>query len=314
MMNDLSLSNPISRRSCLQLAALMTTQATLGWADEQKKQTIIDAHVHVWTADTESYPLGPDYDKKDMQPKSFTPEELLTHTRPAGVDKIVLIQMSYYQFDNSYMLDTIAKYPDTFRGVAIIDHEQADAHETMNKLLKQGVTGFRLYANADATSQWLASKTMATMWKTAADTGQAICLLANPDALPNIEKLCRKFPKTTVVVDHFGRIGVDGTICTKDLDNLCQLAQHENVYVKTSAFYALGKKQPPYEDLGPMIKRLRNTFGAKRLMWASDCPFQVENNHTYATSLTLIKDRLGFLTDEDKKWMLYKTADQVYWS
>ncbi|HBN78462.1 MAG TPA: amidohydrolase [Planctomycetaceae bacterium] len=309
-----SYSNLISRRSCLQLAALMATKATLGWADDRSKQSFVDAHVHVWTPDTTAYPLGPDYDVQDMQPKSFTPEELMTHTKPAGVDKIVLIQMSYYQFDNSYMLDTIAKYPDTFRGVAIIDHEKADASETMKKLQKQGTTGFRLYADAAATSQWLTSKSMAAMWKTAAENGQAICLLANPDALPNIEKLCRKFPKTTVVVDHFGRIGVDGTIRSKDLDNLCRLAQQENVYVKTSAFYALGKKQPPYEDLGPMIKRLRNTFGAKRLMWASDCPFQVENNHTYAASIALIKDRLDFLTDEDKDWMLSKTAQHVYWS
>ncbi|TWT63887.1 amidohydrolase family protein [Rubinisphaera italica] len=309
-----SYSNLISRRSCLQLAALMATKATLGWADDQSKQSFVDAHVHVWTPDTTAYPLGPDYDVQDMQPKSFTPEELMTHTKPAGVDKIVLIQMSYYQFDNSYMLDTIAKNPDTFRGVAIIDHEKDDASETMKKLQKQGATGFRLYADAAATSQWLTSKSMAAMWKTAADNGQAICLLANPDALPNIEKLCRKFPKTTVVVDHFGRIGVDGTIRSKDLDNLCRLAQQENVYVKTSAFYALGKKQPPYEDLGPMIKRLRNTFGAKRLMWASDCPFQVENNHNYAASIALIKDRLDFLTDEDKDWMLSKTAQHVYWS
>jgi predicted TIM-barrel fold metal-dependent hydrolase len=60
----------------------------------------IDAHVHVWTPDTLHYPLAKGYKKEDMKPASFTPEELFKHTRPAGVNRVNLIQMSYYGFDN----------------------------------------------------------------------------------------------------------------------------------------------------------------------------------------------------------------------
>ena len=56
----------------------------------------IDAHVHVWTPDIDHYPLAAGFKKEDMKPASFTPEELFKHTRPAGVDRINLIQMSYY--------------------------------------------------------------------------------------------------------------------------------------------------------------------------------------------------------------------------
>jgi predicted TIM-barrel fold metal-dependent hydrolase len=48
----------------------------------------IDAHVHVWTPDTAHYPLSKGFEKSDMKPASFTPEELFKHTRPAGVDRI----------------------------------------------------------------------------------------------------------------------------------------------------------------------------------------------------------------------------------
>ena len=99
-----------------------------------------------------------------------------------------------------------------------------------------------------------------------------------------------------------------------DLDNLCRLADFEQTYVKTSAFYALGAKKAPYTDLGPMIRKLRDTYGASRLMWASDCPFQVEKGHTYANSIALIRDRLDFLTAEDKQWMLRKTAEKVFFA
>jgi predicted TIM-barrel fold metal-dependent hydrolase len=84
--------------------------------------------------------------------------------------------------------------------------------------------------------------------------------------------------------------------------------------VKTSAFYALGKKKAPYTDMGPLIHRLRDAYGAHRLMWASDCPFQVQEGHTYANSIALIRDRLDFLTPEDKSWMLRKTAEKVFFS
>src|SRR4051812_3707617 len=65
----------------------------------------VDAHVHVWTPDIERYPLAAGYSKADMQPPSFTPEELFRHARPAGVTRINLIQMSFYGFDNSFLLE-----------------------------------------------------------------------------------------------------------------------------------------------------------------------------------------------------------------
>lgn len=59
----------------------------------------IDAHVHVWTPDTAHYPLAVGYKAEDMKPRSFTPEELFKHTKPAGVNRVNLIQMSFYGFD-----------------------------------------------------------------------------------------------------------------------------------------------------------------------------------------------------------------------
>ena len=35
----------------------------------------------------------------------------------------------------------------------------------------------------------------------------------------------------------------------------------------------------PYTDLAPMIRELGDAYGAERLMWATDCPFQVMKGH-----------------------------------
>ena len=141
-----------------------------------------------------------------------------------------------------------------------------------------------------------------------------MCPLINPEDLPHVDALCQQFPDTTVVVDHFARLGISGKIDPPALDQLCRLARFPNVHVKTSAFYALGKKSPPYVDLIPMIRRLADAFGVERLMWASDCPFQVQGEHTYEASIALIRDRIDFLSESDKQWMLKGTADKVFFA
>jgi predicted TIM-barrel fold metal-dependent hydrolase len=92
------------------------------------------------------------------------------------------------------------------------------------------------------------------------------------------------------------------------------LARHKRTHVKVSAFYALGKKKSPYLDLGPMIRRLVESFGANRLMWATDCPYQVQNGQTYRDSIELVRSRLDFLTPDDRAWLLRKTAEQVFFN
>lgn len=274
----------------------------------------IDAHVHVWTPDTEHYPLAKGYTKADMVPPSFTPEELFSYCRPVGVSKVVLIQMSFYGFDNSYMLSVMEKHPGVFSGVAIIDETQDDAPQKMKALADNGVRGFRLYADKEKTAAWSSSAGMKRMWSTAADTGQAMCLLANPDALPTIYRMVEQYPQTRVVIDHFARVGMSGKIDPTELDSLCRLAKFDNVFVKTSAFYALGAKKPPYTDLIPMIERLIQEYTAGRLMWASDCPYQVQDQHTYAASIDLIRERMTDLSPVQKRSLLHDTAHKVFFS
>src|SRR5262249_47336686 len=104
-----------------------------------------------------------------------------------------------------------------------------------------------------------------------------------------------------VIIDHLARIGADGVIREADVERLCRLAAHKRVMVKVGAFYALGKKAPPYDDLAPLIRKVVKAFGPRRCMWESDCPFQVQGKHTYQASIDLVRKRLDFLSAEDKE-------------
>jgi predicted TIM-barrel fold metal-dependent hydrolase len=274
----------------------------------------IDAHVHVWTPDVHHYPLAAGFKKEDMKPASFTPEELFKHTKPAGVDRINLIQMSYYGTDNRYMLDMMALYPDVFVGTAIIDPHGKAPDKEMAKLARKRVRAFRIHPklSKQPPAKWLQPAGYDKMFAAGAKNNQAMSCLIDPDALPELERMCKKYPDTPVIIDHLCRIGANGKIADKDVEALCAMAKYKRVMVKVGAFYALGKKKAPYTDLGPLIKKVVTAFGAKRCMWESDCPFQVQDKHKYQDSIDLIRKKLDFLSAEDKDWLLKKTAEGFF--
>ena len=277
-------------------------------------ESYIDAHSHVWTPDVAHYPLAADFTVADMQPKSFTAQELLALCRPAGVGRVNLIQMSYYGFDNRYMLDMIKLYPDRFVGTAIVDPLAEDPGKAMRELAPKGVSAFRIqprYGKQPPRS-WLEPAGYEAMFATATKTGQSLSCLIDVDGLPEVERMCKRFPDTSVIIDHLCRIGAgpDGAIRDADVQALCDLSKHPNISVKVGAFYALGKKTPPYLDLVPLIKRVVQAFSPRRCMWESDCPFQIVN-HRYEDSIALVRIHLDFLTKDDRDWLLARTAEKI---
>ena len=307
----------VTRRAALAagattLGAVMTPLASA--ADGERPW--IDAHSHIWPAEVDKFPLAPGQTKKDLDPPSFTDEELMKLARPEGVGRVVLIQHSiYHLWDNSYLLDAVKRHPKLFRVQGMVDDHGKEPGAAMKKLLPQGVTGFRItpfVRKKEDQPKWLETPGMDEMWKTGAETRQAMCLLINPSDLPATDAMCAKHPDTPVVIDHFARIGADGEVREADVKALCKLARHKHTSVKVSAFYALGKKKPPHDELVPMVRQLLDAFGPKRLMWASDAPYQVQGVNTYKASIALVRDRMDFLSKQDREWLLAKTAEAVF--
>lgn len=282
----------------------------------EEKLPWIDAHSHIWPPDVDKFPLAPGQTKKDLDPPSFTDEELMAVARPEGVGRVVLIQHSiYHLFDNSYLVDAVRRHPKLFRIQGMVDDHQPNPGAKMKAFLPQGMTGFRItpfVRKAEEQPRWLETPGMAEMWKTGAETRQAMCLLINPSDLPATEAMCTKHPDTPVVIDHFARIGADGEMRDADITALCRLARFKHTTVKISAYYALGKKKPPHDELVPMIRRLLDSYGPERLMWASDAPYQIQGENNYKASISLVRDRMDFLSASDRAWLLGKTAEKVF--
>jgi predicted TIM-barrel fold metal-dependent hydrolase len=313
------MTSTVSRRDVLAsataaAAAIALPRLPAAAADDKLATMHIDAHSHVWSPDTDRWPLAKGQTKADLKPPSFTPEELLKLAEPVGVGRVVLIQHSIYHFfDNSYLIDCAKRMPGRFSIVGMIDDTQPHPDVKLKELLPLGVRGLRITPRIRG-DRWLEGEGMAALWKCGAETGQAMCCLIDAKDLPGVAAMCAKHPDTPVVIDHFARIGADGVIRDADVAALCALAKHKTVALKLSAYYALGKKQPPYEDLLPMVRRVLDAFGPDRCMWASDAPYQVEPPHTYQASIELIRDRLDGASAGDKEWLLRKTAERVFFA
>lgn len=273
----------------------------------------IDPHVHVWTNDFSHYPISPAFTPHDMVPSTFFADDILRAARPSGVRRIVLIQVRFYGFDNSYMVETIRRFPNVFRGVAVVDWKGSHPDADMRDFAKQGVRGFRIRAEGPARLTFLEGESVEKMFRCGAKERLAICLLLDPDNLPGVAKRCERFPETPVVIDHLARIGTAGPIAESNVQTLCGLAKYPEVKVKVSALYGAGAKRPPHLNLVPFIRRLYDAFGPRRLMWASDCPYQLATE-TYEDSISLVRDRLSFLSADDKEWMLRKTAETTFFT
>ena len=157
------------------------------------------------------------------------------------VGRVNLIQMSYYAFDNRYMLDMIKLYPDRFVGTAIVDPLDDDpGADRCGALSRQGVRAFRIQPNysKQPPAHWLEPTGYAAMFATAAQTGQALSCLIDPAAFREVDRMCRPIPRHDRHHRPSGTIGAgpDGAIRDADVEALCALAKHRKIYVKVGAF------------------------------------------------------------------------------
>ena len=138
-----------------------------------------------------------------------TPESYLHTLEANGMSHGVLVQPSFLGADNSYLVASLLRYPDRFRGIAVVDPEISG--DQLDRLQAAGVVGIRLnligLPGPDLDS---AAWTSLLEQVRQRDWQVEVHRLAG-ELRPVLEPLLTANVK--VVVDHFGRpdegLGVD---------------------------------------------------------------------------------------------------------
>jgi predicted TIM-barrel fold metal-dependent hydrolase len=317
--------HPSTRREILALAAAAggvlvaygcaSTGGRAPAAAAPPVQGYIDAHSHVWTADTTPFPLGPWITSDHMDPPDFTAERLLALAEPHGVGRVVLIQHApYYGDDNSYLIDCARRFPGRFAVVAVVDERRDDLADHLRHLKDQGVRGLRIgparYADRTMVrdpARWLEAAAMRSLWARATELNLVLCPLVSAEYLPTLDPVLAEFADARVAIDHFGNAQTPD-----ELQALLKLARHRNVHVKASGFYKFGDRKAPYDDLSSMIRTVTDAFGPDRLLWGSDCPYQLQAGNNYGDAVSLVARGLDFLSPADRGAILRDNARRLF--
>ena len=97
---------------------------------------IIDTHAHI--IDPARFPLadGPGY--KPLPHETGTSEEYCTVLDAHGVAHALLVQPSGYGYDNSALLDAMARHPGRFKAIAVVDPETPESELAKLRRARRG--------------------------------------------------------------------------------------------------------------------------------------------------------------------------------
>jgi L-fuconolactonase len=274
-------------------------------AEAAPRYRIIDPHVHVWVNDPR-YPWAPETTHPPK--RNATPEMLLQLMKANGVERTVLVQYIGYRWDNRYAADSMKTFRPYFQAVSRVNPLDPAAPDQLSRLTAEGFHGVRLSPGADASGDWIRGNLMPPLWKRAESLRVPMQILAPITRMPDIGRLTELCPDLNVVIDHMADCPIGQP---RELEKLIALARYPKVFAKISHTWTISKQPYPYLDAQEYVKRLYAAFGPQRLMWGTDWPL-VEERASYRQALTVIRDDMKFLNEEDKSWILSKTVERVW--
>lgn len=274
----------------------------------------VDIHPHVISDDESCYPPSPLFGKRSdwSRERPCRVETLIEAMDVAGVAKAAVVHSSTtYGFNNDYVTDACAQYPDRLLAVGSVDILEPDAPAVIRSWVKRGLGGLRLFTGGstkDFDPTELGDFRSFPAWELCGGLGLPMCIQTGPVGLPQVIELAKRFPNVNIILDHLGRPDVTDGMPYMAAKSLFELASIENIYLKLTPRIMddsrKGKASP--ETLFP---KLVETFGARRLAWGSNFP---TSPGTLSEILSTAKDCLKMLSQEDQGWIFAKTAQKLY--
>lgn len=231
---------------------------------------IVDTHVHVFSDDAGRYPWQPTLAHVPIPTGAATAEDLLAEMDAAQVTHTVLVQPSVYGGDNSYLCDSIARWPDRFIGICHILPGTKNAQRDLEHWCgEKGCQGVRINIIRQSDPSWLLGPEQKSFWRTVESLGLAVSMHMELDHAPLLADLANRHPHNKFLVEYLGaevyRGGDHGPL-------LDQLAGAPNVHVKLLCAAEDSRRPYPFDDIIAFYTSVLTRFGAARAVFGSDFP------------------------------------------
>jgi len=220
-----------------------------------------DCHVHV---------IGPKSRFPLIKDRRYTPmdaptDALAAMLKRSGLDRVVLVQPSFYGTDNACMLDCLAALPGA-RAVAVLPAAVPGA--ALDDLHKRGVRGLRVnIATAGTASLDAMRDDIVAAARLCDRNGWHVQIFVPSTVLAPLAPTLRALPVPTVI-DHFGLIAPN--TAGEPLSTLIGLLESGKAWVKISGAYRIAA-DPADPRIDPLARRLC-AANPDRVVWGSDWP------------------------------------------
>jgi len=291
---------------------------------------IIDTHVHVWEIDPPRYPVGPTAPNWTALPdEPGTADELLADMDAHGVDWSVLVQTSWSTWDNGYIADSVARFPDRFVGMGLLDPlDPENASLARYWMADRGLAGFRFHPMYYPEQKVLLRPENDALWEELAGLDAILQFHLRAGQADQLAAIAVRYPRLRLIVDHMGYPEVGDSIAGENISAqmtagqamtafqpILDLAAHDNIRFKLSDVKGRSQQPFPFADVHPFIRALLDAFGTERTIWGTGYPGQHRTRHNWlslADELGLIREGLPFLTPADAERILGGTAAALF--
>ena len=276
----------------------------------------VDTQAHVVSSDQESYPLSP----PDLDPMgtvasrwydapALAAEDLLGRMDATGIDRAVLVQAySAYQYDNRYTADAAAEHSDRLASSCIIDLDDNPAKAAQYWVRERGAKAIRLFLR-NAAPDWLLQPASDELFAEIVRLGAVAQVMGLPHDLPNVLAAARRNPEVPFLLDHCGMPDLSGGPSYPNAAGLFALADAPNVSVKLST-HVFSHAKAGGSTAAAIAERLVATFGAARVMWASDYSVL---GLVYADCVAEAEEACAGLSSGDRALVLGDSAAAMWW-
>jgi 2-pyrone-4,6-dicarboxylate lactonase len=239
-----------------------------------------DAHFHVFEP---GYPSIP-------EPFYSFPEgtiaQYLALAGFFGIDRMVLVQPTYYGTDNSLTIEALRRLGPRARGVVRVEEDVSEG--TLDAYHEAGVRAFRLdlFERSEQPAGEIAAY-VGRMAKRATARGWHVQFYSPGtvirDLLPFLADL-----EDTFVIDHMGYMIESEGATEADFERLLDVLRLGSCYVKLSGAYRIARDEPlpVVEPLGRALVQTR----PDRLIWGSDWPHLTNGQRDTGEVLNLLAD------------------------
>jgi predicted TIM-barrel fold metal-dependent hydrolase len=273
---------------------------------------IIDSQVHIWAPETPEK----SYARADASsPHRAVPlghEELLREMDGAGVQRCILVPPMWEDDRNDTSLEAARLYPKRFAVMGRIKIDRPESRGLMPSWKNQPhMLGIRMVFNQGRTRLWLEDGTADWFWE-AAERHDVPVMAFAPHNVAKLGEIAERHPGLRLIVDHLGlSSALRGKPLAPAIDSLLKLSRLSNVAVKASALPCYVTEPYPFPTLHPLIRRVVDAFGPRRVFWGTDlshlpCP--------YNQAVTLFTEEVDFLSTSDKEWIMGRgIAEWLRW-